>query len=158
MSCGRQPTRTSKPCSARRRPPASGDHELDEHPNATRIRGLFAAFESGDLATITAVIPENAIWHFPGRRGKLAGSHVGREAILRFLLLVPALSGGTFHLELEHVIADDARAAVFFHGTGEREGKRLDNPTVLRIHLRDGKVQEIWEYVWDLDHVEAFWS
>ena len=131
---------------------------VSEHPSAARIRELFAAFEKGDLATITAVIPEDAVWHFPGRRGKLAGDHVGREAILRFLLQVPALTGGTFHLALEHVVADDTRAAVFFHGSGERNGKRLDNPTVLRIHLRDGRAQEIWEYVWDLDHVEAFWA
>ena len=116
---------------------------VSEHPSAARIRELFAAFEKGDLATITAVIPEDAVWHFPGRRGKLAGDHVGREAILRFLLQVPALTGGTFHLALEHVVADDTRAAVFFHGSGERNGKRLDNPTVLRIHLRDGRVQEI---------------
>jgi ketosteroid isomerase-like protein len=131
---------------------------VSEHSNARRIRDLLAAFEKGDLATITSVIPEDAIWHFPGRRGKLAGSHVGREAILRFLLQVPALTGGTFHLALEHVIADDTHAAVFFRGSGERDGKRLDNPTVLRIDLRDGQAQEIWEYVWDLDHVEAFWS
>ena len=131
---------------------------MSEHPNAARIRALFAAFEKGDLATITAVIPEDVTWHFPGRRGKLAGDHVGREAVLRFLLQVPSLTGGSFHVTLEHVVADDTRAAVFFRGSGERDGKRLDNPTVLRIHLRDGQVQEIWEYVWDLDHVEAFWS
>jgi ketosteroid isomerase-like protein len=73
-------------------------------------------------------------------------------------LQVPALTGGTFQLALEHVVADDTHAAVFFRGSGERDGKRLDNPTVLRIQLRDGQAREIWEYVWDLDHVEAFWS
>ena len=44
-----------------------------EHPNAARIRALFAAFKNADLATIEATIPEDAVWHFPGRRGKLAG-------------------------------------------------------------------------------------
>jgi ketosteroid isomerase-like protein len=131
---------------------------VSEHPNAARIRALFAAFEKGDLAAITAVIPEDAVWHFPGRRGRLAGDHAGRDAILRFLLQVPALTGGTFHLELEHVVADDTHAAVFFRGRAERNGARLDNPTVLRIHLRDGQVREVWEYVWDLDHVDAFWT
>ena len=131
---------------------------MSEHPNAKRIRDLFAAFEKGDVATITSVIPEGAVWHFPGRRGQLAGDHVGRAAILRFLLQVPALTGGSFHLELEHVVADDTHAAVFFRGRGERNGNQLDNPTVLRIDMQGGKAREIWEFVWDLDHVEAFWA
>jgi hypothetical protein len=44
--------------------------------------------------------------------------------VLSFLLQVPALTDGTFHLELEHVLADDERAAVFFRGCGERNGRR----------------------------------
>lgn len=131
---------------------------MSEHPNATRIRALFAAFARGDIATITSVVPEDVVWHFPGRRGKLAGNHVGREAVLRFLLQVPALTNGSFQLELEHVVADDTHAAVFFRGRGERDGKLLDNPTVLRIEMRGGEAREIWEFVWDLDHVEAFWA
>lgn len=129
-----------------------------EHPNATRIRALFAAFANGDLATITAAIPEDAAWHFPGRRGRLAGSHVGRAAILRFLALVPALTDATFRVELEHVVADEEWAAVFFRGRARRSERVLDNPTVLRVRMRDGPLREVWEHVWDLDHVEAFWA
>lgn len=131
---------------------------MSEHRNAARIRELFAAFASGDLATITAVIAEDAVWHFPGRRGKLAGDHVGRAAILRFLAQVPALTDGTFHLDLEHVVADDEWVAVFFRGRASREGRTLDNPTVLRVRLADGTLREVWEYVWDLAHVESFWA
>src|SRR5262249_8088088 len=54
----------------------------DEHPNARRVRELFAAFRRGDLAVIEATIAPDATWHFPGRRGKLAGDHQGRDAIL----------------------------------------------------------------------------
>lgn len=129
-----------------------------EHPNADRIRALFTAFEAADLATIQATIPEDAVWHFPGRHGKLAGSHRGREAILRFLMAVPQLTGGTFHLDMEHVLADDAHAVAFFRGHGTRAGKTLDNPTCLRMRIADGKVVEVWEFVWDLFAVDDFWS
>ena len=83
---------------------------MSEHPNAILVRNLFAAFERADLAEIQTVIPEHAVWHFPGRHGKLAGAHEGRDAILAFLIDVTALSGGTFHLELEDVLADDRYA------------------------------------------------
>lgn len=132
---------------------------MAEHPNATRIRQLFAAFRSADLETIRATIPENAVWHFPGQRGKLAGTHAGRDAIFAFLMNVQTLTTGTFHLDLIDVLANDTRAVALFHGHGERNDKTLDNPTCLRMRLNDaGQVVEVWEFVWDLYHVDDFWS
>lgn len=129
-----------------------------EHPNAARIRALFAAFGAADLSTIEDTVSEHAVWHFPGRRGKLAGSHRGRAAILQFLMSVPQLTGGTFHLELEDVIANDRNAVALFRGSGARDGKTLDNPTCLRLRIESGRVVELWEFVWDLFAVDDFWS
>lgn len=131
---------------------------MSTHPNALRLRQLFEAFRQADLETIVTVIDADAVWHFPGRAGKLAGSHRGRDAILEFLLQVQGLTDGTFHLELIDVLANDERAVVLFRGHGQRLGRALDNPTCLHVRLRDGRAIEIWEYVWDLYHVDAFWS
>lgn len=131
---------------------------MHEHTNAARLRGLFAAFEGGDLETILDVVPDDAVWHFPGRSGALAGTHRGREAVLEFLLRVQSLTGGSFHLDLIDVLANDDRAVVLFRGRGERDGKRLDNPTCLHVRMRDGRAVEVWEFVWDLYHVDDFWS
>ncbi len=131
---------------------------MTEHPNATLVRGLFAAFQSGDLDAIRRVIPADAVWHFPGRSGNLAGAHRGRDAILQFLLQVVQLTGGTFHLELIDVLANDSHAVALFRGHGERAGRTLDNPTCLRMRLANGTISELWEFVWDLYAVDAFWS
>ena len=131
---------------------------MREHPNAIRIRELFDAFRDRDLAVIQAAIPEQAVWHFPGRQGALAGSHVGRSAILAFLGQVVALTQGSFRLEIEDVIANDASAAVFFRGSAARGERRLDNPTCLRMRIEAGQIIEIWEFVWDLYAVDAFWA
>jgi ketosteroid isomerase-like protein len=128
------------------------------HPNATRVRELFAAFRDRDLAIIQQVVPDDAVWHFPGRRGQIAGDHRGRDAILGFLLKVQALTGGTFHLDLIDVVANDERAVALFRGHGQRNGKTLDNPTCLVMRMHDGSVEEVWEYVWDLYHVDDFWT
>jgi ketosteroid isomerase-like protein len=130
-----------------------------EHPNAVRIRELFAAFARADVAAIRATIPEHAVWRFPGRAGQLAGEHRGRDAILQFLTKVAALTGGTFHLDLVDVLANDRFAVALFRGHGERpDGRVLDNPTCLRMRLEDGAVVEVWEFVWDLYAVDEFWS
>jgi len=131
---------------------------MNEHPNASRIRELFAAFRAGDIDTVRAVIAEQAVWHFPGRRGQLAGSHRGREAIFAFLLNVQSLTAHTFHLELIDVLANDMHAVALFRGHAERNGKTLDNPTCLRIRLEHGQVVEVWEFVWDLFAVDEFWT
>jgi ketosteroid isomerase-like protein len=130
-----------------------------EHPNARRIRQLFQAFSAGDVDTIRAVIPEDAIWHFPGRRGRLAGDHVGRDAIFSFLMNVQVLTDHTFQVDLIDVVANDRNAVALFSGLGSRQGRTLHNPTCLRMRLNDaGQVMEIWEFVWDLYEVDDFWS
>lgn len=131
---------------------------MSEHPNAVRIRGLFDAFRARDLAAVRAAISETAVWHFPGRTGKLAGAHAGHAQIFAFLARVMELSGGSFALELEAVLADDEHAVVFFRGRAHREGRRLDNPTCLKIRLEDGRATEFREFVWDLVEVDRFWS
>ena len=133
---------------------------MREHPNAVRIRGLFQAFRDRDLAAIQAAIPEHAVWHFPGRQGALAGSHRRPRRDPR----VPrqgrgAHARGRFRFEIEDVIANDTSAVGrSFAAAAAREGRTLDNPTCLRMRIEDGQIVEIWEFVWDLYAVDAFWS
>ena len=131
---------------------------MEEHPNVALIRRMFAAFRSADLPAIQASIPEHAVWHFPGREGKLAGDHRGREAILRFLMNVAGLTDGSFHLDLIDVLANDRHAVAFFRGQATRAGRLLDNPTCLKMRIENGQVVEVWEFVWDLFAVDDFWS
>ena len=132
---------------------------MDSHPNVQRIRQLFQAFEQGDLVTIHEMIPTEAVWHFPGRQGKLAGTHSGRDAIFAFLMNVQALTNNTFQLDLIDVLANDAHAVALFRGHGSRNGRTLDNPTCLRMRLNArGQIVEVWEFVWDLYQVDEFWA
>lgn len=123
---------------------------MTEHPNAALVRGLFDAFKRSDVGQIDQSLHPDAVGHFPGRRGALAGSHGGREAIFGFLGKVAQLTGGTFHLELERVVAGDDTAVAFFTGHGEREGRTLENATCLKIRNENGKIVELHEFVWDL--------
>jgi hypothetical protein len=131
---------------------------VHEHPNAALIRNLFAAFRARDIESIRNAIAESAVWHFPGRTGKLSGAHSGHAGIFGFLGRVSELSAGSFELELEEVLANDRFAVACFRGRARRAGRELDNPTCLKIRLDGGRATEIWEFVWDLYAVDAFWS
>lgn len=131
---------------------------MNEHPNAVLVRDLFRAFREADLATIERSIPEHAVWEFPGRRGKIVGRHEGRAAILGFLMNVTGLTEGSFHLDLEDVLANDHFAVALFRGHARRGDKVLDNPTCLRLRIENGQVVELKEFVWDLFAVDEFWA
>jgi ketosteroid isomerase-like protein len=131
---------------------------MAEHPNATRIRDLFAAFRAHDIEAIQSAISETAVWHFPGRTGGLAGAHSGHHGIFSFLARVSELTDDTFELDLEEILANDNFAVVFFRGRARRQSRELDNPTCLKIRLIDGRATEIWEFVWNLYAVDEFWS
>jgi len=128
------------------------------HPNAQRIVDLFAAFRLGDVAQISAILADDVVWRFPGRKGTLAGEHHGRGAVFAFLGKVMQATEGTFHAELEAVVADDDWAVALFRGHGRRAGRTLDNPTCLKMRLERGKIAEVSEFVWDLYDVDEFWA
>ncbi len=119
---------------------------------------LFEAFSRRDVAAAAALIAEDAVWRFPGRRGALAGDHQGREAIFAFLMKVAGLTDGTFHADRRENVGDDRVAYCRFRGRAERGGKRLDNDTCLRLEFAQGRLVAAQEWVWDLDHVEDFWA
>ncbi|MFT4570898.1 MAG: ketosteroid isomerase-like protein [Hyphomicrobiaceae bacterium] len=131
---------------------------MNEHPNAERVRALFRAFHERDLETVQASLAADAVWHFPGTHGQLAGSHRGHEAIFTFLLSVAELTDDTFSLDLIDVLANDDRAVALFRGHGRRGERELDNPTTLVIRMEAGQAKEIHEFVWNLFDVDKFWT
>ena len=121
------------------------------------MRRLIDAFRTADVAAIETSLAPDVVWHFPGREGALAGEHRGRDAVFEFLAKVMNLTEGTFVFDLVDIVANDERAIVLFRGSARRQERKLDNPTCLVIELHDGQATTIWEYVWDLEHVETFW-
>jgi ketosteroid isomerase-like protein len=129
-----------------------------EHPNVAAVRSMFAAFRAADVEAVMKAVPEDLVWHFPGTRGRIAGSHRGRDAVLEFLALVMSLTNGTFGLDLIDVVGGEHWVVALFRGHGERNGKTLDNPTCLRVRFEGDRPVEIHEFVWDLVAVDDFWS
>ena len=124
---------------------------------AQLTRELFDALERRDIAAAAALIAEDAVWRFPGRRGALAGEHRGREAIFAFFMKVAGLTDGTFHAERVEIIGDDRVAFFHFVGRATRGDETLENDTCLRLEFSGGRLIAAQEWVWDLDHVDAFW-
>ncbi|MCG8588319.1 MAG: nuclear transport factor 2 family protein [Proteobacteria bacterium] len=131
---------------------------MSEHPHAELVRELLAALRAADTDRVEALLPETCVWHVPGRAGKLAGSHRGREAIAALARRLPDLCDGEFERHLIDVLANDHNAVALLRATGEREGRHLDTPICLRLRIEQEQVVEVWEFAWDLYQLDEFWS
>ena len=44
----------------------SEEGNMSEHPNVAAVRAGIEAFVKGDIATLAAMIADDAVWHAPG--------------------------------------------------------------------------------------------
>ena len=131
---------------------------MAEHPNVALLRRGYEAFAKGDMATLTELWSEDAVWHAGSGNNPLAGDHMGRDAVFAAFAKVAELSGGTFRIELHDVLANDEHAVAMTRNTGNRQGKQLDSLDVALYHIRNGRVTEAWAFSQDQRAEDEFWS
>jgi uncharacterized protein len=127
------------------------------HPNEDLVRRGFDAFSKGDVDALRELFDQDAVWHAPGR-SPLAGDHRGVDAILGFFARTMELTRGTFRVELHDVLANDDHAVALHTVRGEREGRTLEDKSVLVSHVRNGKFVETWGYSEDQYADDEFFS
>lgn len=127
------------------------------HPNEELVRRGYAAFQSGDMATLKDLFADDIVWHATGRN-QMAGDFKGTDAVLEQFGKTFEVTGGTFKIDIHDVLANDEHVVVLVHATGEREGKRLDDNSVQVFHVRDGQVTEQWLQPGDAYAVDEFWG
>ena len=126
--------------------------------NVELVRRGYEAFNSGDMETLTELFDESASWHTPGR-GPLAGDHQGRDATFAYFGQLGEQTGGTLRATLERLFSsDDGRVVGLHRSSGERNGKRLDVGVCLVFELKDGRVIDGREHIFDLYAWDEFWS
>jgi hypothetical protein len=125
--------------------------------NAKVLRRGYEAFSAGDIATLTELFAEDAVWHVPGK-SRLSGVKRGRDAVLGYFGELASLSGGTFRVALHDVVGGEQHTIGLHHDNAERDGRVLDLNVVVVFHISDGRFTETWEVHEDEANWEAFWS
>ncbi len=125
--------------------------------NAAAMKRAIDAFVAGDTATLAEVFAPDVRWHLPGRSA-IAGDYVGREAVFGLFARMAALTDGTIRTNPREIIGDKEGGVIVTTDTGERGGRKLNAHLMLRVHVRDGKLAELWEHIADLYAYDEFWS
>ena len=127
------------------------------HPNEDLVRKGFAAFQSGDMATLNELFADDIVWHSPGRN-RLSGDYRGKPAVIDLFQRTFELTGGSFKLEIHDVLANDTHAVALVRATAEHEGRKFDDDSVQVFHIADGKVTEQWLNPRDQAASDEFWG
>ena len=109
------------------------------------LRRGYKAFADNDIDTLSEVIPENAVWHVPGRN-QTSGDYNGREAIFGYFMKLAEVTGGTFKADLVHVVGDENYVVALQRTTATVGGKSLESFDVLVDRMENDEAVETW--VW----------
>jgi uncharacterized protein len=131
-----------------------------EHPNATLVRTFFDALVAGNTETALGCYADDAVYRVSGNN-LVSGNYRGRAAILGHHIKLMELTGGTMHLTLDDLIAEQRHAVLFWHLTARRAGsaKRLDANGIMAFKIDEqGTFSESWFLYNDRRAYDDFFS
>ena len=127
------------------------------HPNAQYIQSVYDAFAHGDMAAVAAAYTDDVVQHFPGH-GQFGGDYTGKGAVFGWYGRIFEVSGGTFWIKPQSVVADDERGIAYNNVGAEVNGQRREWTNVEVYKLADGKITDIWTMPLDHYIVNEFWG
>jgi len=108
------------------------------HGNEAVVRRAYQAINRGDIEAFVREFTHDAVWH--GAEARISGA----QAIGNLVNQLRTASGGTLHIELHDVLANDEHAVALQVTQAERGGRMLSDRVVYVFHLRNGKIAEAW--------------
>ena len=127
------------------------------HPNEDLLRRGYEAFGSGDMDTVLAVLDDGIVWH-TGGSNQLTGDYHGRPEVTGHLGQLTELSGGSFHVEVHDIVANDTLGVVLVTVHGQRNGQTMAARAADIWRLADGKAAERWTYAEDQAAFDKFFG
>jgi ketosteroid isomerase-like protein len=118
---------------------------------------LIAAFNANDLERIVTLFRSDVSYTIPGR-SPIAGTAHGVMEHLAQLRKARELSGGTLHLEPQHVVASGERLLVWGRITAQRGERRLDAEHLVTFRYDGNLIAEGRTVPLDLYAFDAFWA
>jgi uncharacterized protein len=129
----------------------------NEQANQALIERAYAAFSQGDVAAVFEALAEDILWHVPGR-GPLSRDYRGHQEVQGFFGHFMELSGGTFRIEVDEVLAKGDRVIVLVTESARRGERQWSSPQVHAWTVKDGKATVFWQFQGDQQTEDEFWS
>jgi len=129
---------------------------MGSHPNAEVQRALFDAVVREDMSKVTELLAEDLVVHLPGNNA-VSGTYKGRDEFFKLMQRIEEITGG-LQRELHDIVASDDHSVALIRLTVERDGKRLTWGGANVVHIRNGKIAELWFLADDFDAMNLAYS
>jgi len=134
------------------------DHCEMEHRNAQLVRNFYHARAHNQMGAVRAMLADDVVWHEFGNKPGFTGELRGAESVMRMIEKAQSMTGGTLHLEIEDLLANDARAVAIVRWSSEIGDKELSGREVGIYEVRDRCIANVRFFVDDVASVEQFWK
>jgi ketosteroid isomerase-like protein len=135
----------------------TGSGVTSDSANQAIIENAYRAFARGDIPTVLEVLDEDILWHVPGR-GPLSRDYRGHAQVLGFFQHFMELSGGTFRIAVDDVLAKGDRVIVMVTESAQRNGREWSSPQVHAWTVKNGRATVFWQFQGDQQTEDEFWS
>ena len=128
---------------------------MDEHPNATLVRGMVNSLNSGDMRAMADMLADDVEWHEIG-----AAEAVHGKAALAARFGTGSGPGPDYEIsgELHDVVANGDHAVALVTATARRGGKTFTYRVAEIYHVRNGRIAERWAFSDDTAAINAFFA
>ena len=129
---------------------------MEEHPNVTLVRDMFAAMERGDVQWLEDHTSDDIVWH-TGGNSRAAGVRRGKDEVRA--LMAETADPGAMKADVHDVIGNDDHTVVL--GTAvvtAPSGKSVEYNYVNVFHVADGKVTEVWGLAENDAETDPIWD
>lgn len=113
------------------------------HPNEEVARSATQALSNGDIEGFLGHHADDIVVHFPGR-GPMAGDFSGKDGVARLFQRQMELLDSPPAIETHDVLATDDHAVVLNKVRVTRGGQTLEQDQVVVLHIKGGKIAEVW--------------
>jgi ketosteroid isomerase-like protein len=113
------------------------------HPNAEVARRATEALSKGDMEGFLSHHADDVVVHFPGR-GEMAGDYRGKNGVAQMFQKQMQMLDGPPAIDTHDILANDDHAVVLNKVRGTRKGKTLEQQQVVVLHIKGGKIAEVW--------------
>lgn len=127
------------------------------HPNEKLLRRGYEAFGAGDMDTVLAIFHPDIVWH-NGGSNQITGDLRGHQEVMGFFGKLMELTGGSFHLDIHDIVANDVHGVALVTAHGERDGQTFAVREANIWHLADGKATEFWTFAEDQAAIDRLFA
>src|SRR5712691_1271416 len=113
------------------------------HPNEEIARSATEALSKRDIETFLGLHADDTVLHFPGR-GPMAGDHRGKDGLTKLFQQQMQILDAPPEIDTHDILANDDHAVVLNNVRASRGGQTLDQQQVVVMHIKGGKIAEVW--------------